>query len=86
MWPRFKKIVLKRMQLKESWVIFFILGVVMMNYPFINIFNKDKLLFNIPLLFLYFMVGWPISIYFIYLFTKALDLYKDGNDKKEERP
>ena len=35
----------ERLHLNESWVIFFILGIIMMNYPFIHIFNKtDRIL------------------------------------------
>ena len=31
--------VLRHLHLKETWVIFFILGIIMMNYPFIHIFD-----------------------------------------------
>lgn len=66
-----KRKVLRRLCLTESWVIFFILGIIMMNYPFIIIFNKEESLFGIPLLFLYFYGGWFVSILVIYIFTKA---------------
>lgn len=59
-------------QFKEAWVIFFILGIIMINYPFIHIFNKSDTLFGIPLLVLYFLVGWPLSILVIYLFTRRV--------------
>lgn len=85
MWLKFKNALLKRLRLKESWVIFFILGVVMMNYPFIQIFNKPFNLFEIPQLFFYFQAGWAISIFVIYLFTKAIDLPEDEHDKGERR-
>jgi hypothetical protein len=84
MWPKWKKFVLRRLQLRESWLIFFILGIVMMNYPFIHIFNKVVLVLNLPLLYLYLMVGWPLSIFVIYLFTKAVDLEED-EDGEEKR-
>ncbi|PLX94457.1 MAG: hypothetical protein C0621_05415 [Desulfuromonas sp.] len=58
--------------LREAWVLCFILGVVMLNYPFLQIFNKPTLIFGIPLLVLYFLVGWPISILVIYLFSRFL--------------
>lgn len=82
----FKNGLLKHLCHKESWVIFFILGLVMMNYPFINIFNKYLLLPGIPLLFLYLMIGWGISIFIIWLYTKSVDLCGDGKGEKEERP
>jgi hypothetical protein len=69
---RFRHRILQRLQLRESWVIFFILGIIMLNFPFLNIFNKSDTLFGIPLLFLYFTAGWAVSIFVIYLFTLAV--------------
>ncbi len=60
-----------RLQMRESWIIFFILGIIMMTFPFLHIFNKPTLLFGFPLLFLYLTVGWIISILVIYLFMLA---------------
>jgi len=57
-------------KMREAWVACFLLGVVMLNYPFLEIFNKNILLFSIPLPVLYLMIGWPISIGVIYLFTR----------------
>ncbi|SNB46089.1 hypothetical protein [Geobacter sp. DSM 9736] len=76
-----KKRLLRRMCLTESWVIFFILGIIMMNYPFITIFNKPFLIFDIPLLFLYFSIGWLVSILVIYFFTRAIGFCE--NDRKQ---
>jgi hypothetical protein len=64
--------ILHRLQLRESWFIFFILGIIMMNFPFLHIFNKSDTLFGFPLLFLYFTAGWAVSIFVIYLFTLAI--------------
>lgn len=60
---------LNRLSLKESWVIFFILGLIMLNYPFFDIFNKPTVFFGVPLTFIYIFGGWAISILVIYLFT-----------------
>jgi hypothetical protein len=65
---------LHRLNLKEAWVIFFILGIIMMNYPFIVIFNISDQLFGMPVLFMYLYFGWLVSIFVIYLFVKAVDL------------
>lgn len=78
---KFRLALLRRLRLRESWVIFFILGLVMMNYPFIQIFNKTDRIFAIPLLYLYFVGGWAISIVVIYLFTRAIDQPEDGQDE-----
>ena len=59
-------------RLREAWVFFFLLGVVMLNYPLLHIFNKPNTVLGIPLLVLYFMLGWPLSIGVIYLFSRTL--------------
>lgn len=57
------------LHLREAWVIFFVLGMVMINFPFLHIFNKDVRVFGTPLIILYLMVGWPLSIAVIYFFS-----------------
>lgn len=68
-------------RLREIWVIMFFLGVIMINYPFIHIFNKDVLIFDYPLLVLYFMLGWPASILVVFLFSRAA---RDETPDEEE--
>jgi len=80
---RLKHSFLDRLRLKESWVIFFILGIIMLNYPFLHIFNKQTLIFSFPLLFIYIFGGWSISILVIYLFTKSIDTGRDAKDSNE---
>ena len=70
---RIRRRILHRLQLRESWIIFFILGIIMLNFPFLHIFNKSDTLYGFPLLFLYFTVGWAVSILIIYLFTLAIN-------------
>ncbi len=65
--------------LREAWVIFFFLGVVMLNFPFLHIFNKETPVFGIPLLVIYLMVGWPLSILVVYIFS--IYLGKETDDK-----
>lgn len=55
--------------IREAWILCLILGLVMINFPFIHIFNTDQLIFNIPELVLYFFIGWPLSIFVIWLFV-----------------
>lgn len=71
--PRLRKKLLGRLRLRESWVIFFLLGMIMMNFPFIHIFSKTTKIFGFPLLYLYLQLGWLVSILVIYLFVHALD-------------
>ena len=72
----------RKLPLKDAWVIWFILGIVMLNYPFLHIFNKNILVFGIPLTILYFFIGWPVSIFVIYLFSiyMGLDNEHDTGD------
>lgn len=70
-------------KMREAWVACFLLGVVMLNYPFLEIFNKERLFLGIPLPVLYLMIGWPISIGVIYLFTRHFD-FNSGRGLEED--
>lgn len=74
---------LHRLQLPESWLIFFIMGIIMMNFPFLHIFNKPDTILGFPLIFLYFYIGWAVSIFVIYLFTLTV---RHSDDKHQETP
>ncbi len=76
--------IIRRLQLRESWVIFFILGIIMMTFPFMHIFNQPILLLGYPLLFLYLVVGWVISIIVIYLFMIASRTNGGSATEKDE--
>lgn len=76
---------LHRLQLPESWVIFFIMGIIMMNFPFMHIFNKPSTIFGFPLMFLYLFIGWAISIFVIYLFTLAVGHNDDKNQETHQQ-
>ncbi len=67
----------RKLPSKDAWIIWFVLGVIMLNYPFLHIFNKNVLIFGMPLTILYFFIGWPISILVIYLFSIHLDKQMD---------
>jgi predicted membrane protein len=70
---------------RESWILCFVLGMVMLNYPFLHIFNKTTTFFGIPALILYFFIGWPISIGVIYFFSKLLEQH-EPEEVTEETP
>jgi predicted membrane protein len=80
---KIKRNFLHRLSLKESWVIFFILGLIMLNYPFLNIFNKPLMLFGFPLTFIYIFGGWWVSILVIYLFTISIKNKKHSDNGPE---
>jgi hypothetical protein len=78
-----------REQIREAWVLCFLLGVVMLNYPCIHIFNKPAFFLGIPVLFLYLLLGWPLSILVIYLFSRSLrrisgDLGPEEPEREEQ--
>ena len=77
----------RKLPLTDAWVIWFLLGVVMINYPFLHIFNKNVLVLGIPLTILYFFIGWPVSIFVIYLFTIYLghDSGQDNSNNDQQR-
>lgn len=84
MWQQFAQKILNRLQLREAWVIFFVLGNVMINFPFLRIFNQPISIMGYPTLFLYFSVGWAISIFVVYLFTLTVD-EPEQTEKQEEQ-
>ncbi len=81
---QFKYSLLHRLRMKETWVIFFITGIIMLDFPFMDIFNKNITILGLPLLFLYITTGWAISIFVIFLFTRSIrpdDDKEDGADR-----
>lgn len=68
----------KTNSVREAWILCLILGIVMLNFPFVHIFNVDQLIFGIPELVLYFFVGWPISIIVIWFFV-----YRAGSEPEQ---
>ncbi len=78
-WQKF----MQRLHLRESWIIFFILGNVMINFPFLKIFNRTTCIMGLPLLFIYFTFGWAISIFVIYLFTRPMQ--HDDRSHEEQK-
>ena len=55
---------------QEAWRLFFFLGIILINYPFVLIFDKPVNIAGIPLLLLYFLIGWPLSIFVIFIFSR----------------
>lgn len=68
-------------RLREVWILCFLLGCIMLNYPFIHIFNKAETFLGIPILVLYLLVGWPLSILVIWFFSLQL-----GHNDQDSHP
>lgn len=74
------------LHLREAWVICFVLGLVMLNFPFLHIFNKDVQVFGIPLIILYLLIGWPLSIVVVALFSLLLGAREEDQDSTPPPP
>jgi uncharacterized membrane protein HdeD (DUF308 family) len=67
---------------REAWILCLILGIIMINFPFVHIFSNEDLIFGIPTLVLYFFIGWPASILVIWFFARRND--PDVEDSRDE--
>lgn len=62
---------MKRFARNEWSIILFILGIIILNYPFILIFNRLVVVFGFPLFFIYLAIGWIVSIGVIWLYVRG---------------
>ena len=69
---------------REAWVLCLILGTIMLNFPFLQIFNTGRSIFGIPILVFYFFLGWPLSIIVIFLFARRLQRDEDADQKLQD--
>jgi hypothetical protein len=58
---------------KEAWILCLILGIILINFPFIHIFDNERMIFGLPPLVLYFFIGWPASIGVTWLFVRQMN-------------
>lgn len=68
---------------QEAWRLFFFLGIILINYPFVQIFDKPFNINGIPLLLLYFLIGWPLSILVSFLFSRHHRTDQNPDKEKE---
>ena len=54
------------------WLFFSILFGTLFTFPLLQVFNRTTLIFGIPLLVLYLLLGWLLFIGVIYRFTRRL--------------
>lgn len=70
----------RQSRLRQLWLIAFVFGASMINYPFLQIFNRRLFVCGVPLLFLYFSLGWAASIGVIALYARALKRAHPGDE------
>jgi len=71
---------------REAWILCLVLGIIMLNFPFIHIFNNDNLIFGIPVLVLYFFIGWPASIVVIWFFVRKIEIENHDEHGRRNPP
>ena len=59
-------------RLRQLWLAVFVLGSALINFPFISIFDRDVLVFGVPLLYAYFFLGWLSSIGVISVYSRLI--------------
>ncbi len=71
-------------KMQEAWIFFFLLGLTMLNYPFLLIFNQPVFFWSIPLPVLYFFIGWPLSILVVYIFSRSLIIEEEQSKTAQD--
>jgi hypothetical protein len=61
------------MPLRELVVALFVLGAVLLSWPFLTIFNHARAVFGIPLLVLYLFAVWAVMIAAAFWVTRRLE-------------
>ncbi|MEM1322983.1 MAG: hypothetical protein AAGG75_22145 [Bacteroidota bacterium] len=51
----------------------FLLGLILLNFPIINLFSKEDFLFGIPSLYIYLFLVWLLLIIFIAMIVRRKD-------------
>jgi len=57
---------------RKFWALLGILIFLLLNYPFLQIFNHDSLWAGIPVLVLYLHAGWILAIVGLYVLGRRL--------------
>jgi len=72
---------------KERLVVMLIIGVIALNYPLLSLASRLRLLFGIPVLYLYLFAVWSLFILFLALILeKPAAPSLTASSSKQERP
>lgn len=52
----------RRIMIGQRLVAAFVLGVLLLTYPILSLFNREQMLFGIPVLYIYIFVAWALLI------------------------
>jgi hypothetical protein len=59
-------------RLRQLWLAMFVLGSMLINFPFISIFDRNVLVLGVPLLYVYFFLGWFASICVVFVYSRLI--------------
>ena len=65
-----------RQQSKEYIVILFIVGVLALNYPVLDLFDRSWMPFGVPLLYLYLYLAWLILIVVLIVVVEHSEIHR----------
>jgi len=70
---------------KERLIVLVVIGLIMLNYPLLSLFSKVRLLFGVPVLYLYIFAVWSVFIGCIAVIVeKALPISSIRKSEKTE--
>ena len=70
----------------ETWLLIIAVGMVILNFPFIQVFNTQGAFFGIPTLIVYIFFVWSLLIIGLIVFSRILCQSSDqGEDDREQR-
>ena len=55
---------------QELRIVMFVLGIFLINFPMLSVFNKSIFVFGIPLIFFYTFLLWAIIIFMTFRLSK----------------
>ncbi len=65
----------------------FLLGCVLFNYPILSLFNREILVFGVPLIYLYLFLVWIVFVMLIACATRikaSSSLEKQASENKDD--
>jgi hypothetical protein len=65
-----------RQQSKEYIVILFIVGVLALNYPVLDLFDRSWMPFGVPLLYLYLYLAWLVLIVVLVVVVEHSEVHR----------
>jgi hypothetical protein len=73
-----------------NWLCITIFFAVLFNYPLLQVFNRTTLIFGVPLLISFLLLGWLLFIWAIYRFScrlpKGRGADDTGRDEEHKHP